>query len=197
MNIRRFALAALASTLLAGCGFQGEYYDATPEQATFRIKNAPMPTPFLGTGVARKEVITAEDGSIVTLFKNKAGKTGIQISATITPDGEGSRIATSVVYDKSKLGSGAESAMASGLITKLGEEHVAAAVEKRPFDMMFAAGPMAKGMMANNPGMAKQMQEANRMASEMAQAQRRGSYDSEYGGWGSENGGGSGADWGN
>lgn len=201
MRMKSFLLCVAGAVLLAACGNSGKYYEKTPEQVAAALQSAYLPTHVLGGSVAGSRVTQADSNTVVTALVDAQGNELMRFITTITPEGAGSRVATEIRPPEGTHKNRASEAMqknglAMGLMDGLANEHVAAAIEGRPFDMMFA-NPMAKGMAGAIPGMREQIDQANAGAMEMAQAEQEAEFRSEYGDeWGSSDGG-AGDDWGN
>jgi hypothetical protein len=177
MRIGAFILSVVGAALLAACGPSGTYYEKTPEQVAAALKKAYLPTHVLGSGIKRSKVTQPDPNTIVTALIGANGTEAMRFVTTITPDGTGSRVLTEVRAPEGVNNERANEVMADqahvmALMDGLANEHVAAAIEGRPFDMMFATNPMAKGMLSNQPGVQEQINEANASAAEWSRMEQ-------------------------
>ena len=165
---------------------QGQYYEKTPEQIASALRAAHLPVHVLGGAVAGSRVTQPDSGTVVTALLDNRGSEVMRFVTTVTPDGTGARVATEIRPPEGANKDRATEAMrangfATGMMEKLAVEHVAAAIEGRPFDMMFASPPMAKGMVGAVPGMSEQIDQANEAASEFARMEQEAEFEREYG----------------
>lgn len=184
MGFKRNLIAVTVAVLLAACGAQGKYYEQSPKDIRMALRTATLPYHILGSSAAGSRVSQPDDNTMITAIIAQNGSELARFAAIITPDGEGSRVQVEVRPPEGNNKARAEKALAgnayaSGLLQKLAEEHVAAAIEKRPFDMMFATGGMAKGMINSNPELRAHVEEANAAAAEMNQAAQDGGFSSD------------------
>jgi hypothetical protein len=167
MKLRNVSIGLVTALLLAACGAQsGTYYEKSPEAVKTALKSAVLPYHILGEHAAGSKVTTPDGNTVVTAILGKDGNEMMRFVTTITADGAGSRINTDVQAPQGANSDRAKDTMkkqafAMALMEKLAAEHVAAAVEGRPFDMMFATPGMSKGMAAMNPGMKAHFDQAN------------------------------------
>jgi len=186
MRVKSFVLACAGAVLLVACGGGGKYYEKTPEQVASALKSAHLPVHVLGGTVAGSRVSQPDDDTVVTALLDRNGSEVMRFVTTFTPDGPGARVATEIRPPEGNNKDRATEAMqangfAMGMMKKLADEHVAAAIEGRPFDMMFASPPMAKGMMGAMPGMQERINQANETASEFARMEQEAEFEREYG----------------
>ena len=184
MRIKAMLLALAGSVLLAACGPQGTYYDKTPQQARSALRSAVLPYHVLGSMAKGSRIIQQDENTMITAILGPDRRELMRFATTITPDGTGSRVAVEVRPPEGRNKERANKAMGSNgfamaLMNQLAREHVAAAMEGRPFNMMFASGPMAGGMVAANPGMQSQINDANQAAQSMNRAMLEGDDDDE------------------
>jgi hypothetical protein len=177
MTLKTILLAMLGSLLLASCGASGTHYEKSPQAVVAALKMATLPYHVLGDRAQGSRVSQPDANTVVTAVLGPDQSELIRFVATVAPDGAGSRVSVNVQPPEGKNHERATKAMAQngltmGLMNKLAQEHVAAAIEGRPFDMMFAAPPMAKGILAANPAIQAQIQDANSAAASMNQAMR-------------------------
>lgn len=189
MRIKAIMLALTGALLLAACGAQGTYYEKTPQQARSALRSAVLPFHVLGSMAKGSRVTQPDENTLVTAILGPDQSELMRFVTTITPDGSGSRVAVEVRPPEGRNKDRAGKAMGSNgfamaLMDKLAQEHVAAAMEGRPFNMMFASGPMAGGMVAANPEMQAQINQANQGAEDMNRAMQNSGGDD---GFGSEN----------
>jgi hypothetical protein len=167
---------AAATALLAGCGEQGTYYEQTPQAVRASLRSATLPYHVLGSQAKGSRITQPDENTTVTAVIGPNQSELIRFVTTVTPKGSGSLVAIEVRppegNNKSRANKAMEAnGMAMALMGKLAIEHVDAAIEHRPFDMSFATGGMAKGMIAANPAMQAQFDQANRSAEMMNRAQ--------------------------
>ncbi len=175
MALKNILLAVLGGLLLASCGASGTYYEKSPQAVVAALKAATLPYHILGDKAQGSRVTQPDANTIVTAVLGPDQSELIRFVTTIAPDGAGSRVSVDVQPPEGRNHERATKAMAQngltmGLMDKLAKEHVAAAIEGRPFDMMFATPAMAKGMLAANPAARAQIQDANSAAASMNEA---------------------------
>ena len=187
----------LAGVLWLGMGGGAKHYDATPSQVKASLVAAYVPTGILGSTVKGSRVTQADDQTMVTALLDEGGNELMRFVTKIEPDGTGSSVETTVEPPHGKHAERAQEAMKSqgftmSLMDKLAQEHVAAAIEHRPFDMM-SFNPAAKQMAGMVPGMSEQIDQANRNMSEMSRIQQHAGSDDDdaEGGWGGDSAGSS------
>ena len=177
MALKNILLAVLGGLLLASCGVSGTYYEKSPPAVVAALKAATLPYHILGDKAQGSRVTQPDANTVVTAVLGPDQSELIRFVTTIAPDGAGSRVSVDVQPPEGRNHERATKAMAQngltmGLMDKLAKEHVAAAIEGRPFDMMFATPSMAKGMLAANPAVQAQIQQANSAAASMNEAMR-------------------------
>ena len=176
-------MIAAAALMVAGCGDEGTYYEATPAQVKSRIMTATLPHHIVGSHVARSRTFE-RDGQVITALVSQDGRDMMHFISTVTPEGEGSRVATDIEL-LADIGEGSfETAMAMNLMDQLADEHVAAAIEGRPFNMMFATNPAAVNALP--PEARQQVEDANAAMQAMNEAHRMNGFGSDTGqddGW--------------
>lgn len=159
--------------MLAACGAQGEHYDQSPAQVASALRNARLPLYILGT-TAQGSRISQPDARTVVMAPTDANHSElVRFVATITPDGEGSRVAVAVLPPEGRHKDRVAERMASqgiarALLAKVAQEHVDAAIEHRSFDMTLG-NPVAGAV----PGMKQALEQAheNGMAVQDAMAE--------------------------
>lgn len=172
--------------LLVSCGDSGKYYEKSSQEVASALKSAYLPTHVLGGTVAGSRVSQPDRNTIVTALLAQDGSELMRFVTILSPDGTGTRVATEIRPPEGRNKDRATQAMeangfAMGMMEKLAEEHVTAAIEGRPFDVTFATPPMAKGMMGAMPGMSKQIDAANEAAAEFSRHQQQAEFEQEYG----------------
>ncbi|MDG6080014.1 hypothetical protein E3U23_12530 [Erythrobacter litoralis] len=192
---------ALAVVLWAGIDSGETYYEKSPEEIRRAIASAYLPVHILGDTVKRSRVTQPADGTVVTALLDENDVELMRFVTTVTPDDTGATVKTDVVQPEGKHAERAHKAMkeqtfAMSLLEVLAEEHVAAAIEGRPFDML-AFNPTAKAL-AGPMGMAQDFDEINRLAAEDAAYMQDEAFREQYGddwgtttpskrdGWGTE-----------
>jgi hypothetical protein len=168
------SLLLLLTLLLAACGMDGTYYEKAPDSVRAALKSAKLPYHILGTQATGSRVDTPDDQTVVTAVLGPNNSEMVRFITTITADGTGSRVKTIIAPPTGPNAERAQAAMqqngyATALLDKLATEHVAAAIEGRPFDMMFATDPMAKGMINADPQMKAHVDAANANAAAMSE----------------------------
>jgi hypothetical protein len=185
---------AFALVLWMGANDGSQSYERSPQQVREALRSAQVPIHVLGENIAGSVVRDERADIVVTALVDRNGAEVLHFVTTIEPDGDGSAVTTELrpAHGRNAQNvSGALSAnlRAAGLLEKLASEHVAAAIEGRPFDIMFAAPPMADPIMtAVAPGVKDKIAEANQTASELAkahgelaEAERRRKFTEEHG----------------
>ncbi len=185
MRMKSMLLACAGALLLTGCS-AGEYYEKTPQEVISALRSAYLPVHVLGGTVADRRVTQPDSNTVVTALIDRNGSELMRFVTTLTPDGTGTRVATEVRPPEGRNKNRASAAMeanglALGIMEKLAEEHVGAAIEGRPFDMTFASPSMAKGMMGAVPGMSERLDAANEAAAEFSRYEQQAEFESEYG----------------
>lgn len=186
MRIARLLLPLVAATLLAACGSSGTYYEKSPKAVQQALRVQDLPLAVLGSTVKGKRVTSPDDETVVIALLGPEQIEIMRFVVTVKPDGTGSRVAVAVRPPEGSKKAKAEEAMkrgglAMGLMGTLANEHVAAAIEGRPFNMMFATGPIGKGVAAASPEMGAAINNANQAASVIAKMEREAEFSSEYG----------------
>lgn len=174
----------LGGVLWLGMDSGGTHYEKSPSDVKAALSAAYLPTHVLGSYVKRSQVSISGD-TVVTALIDENGAELMRFVTTVTPDGAGSLVDTEVQAPEGVHAKGAAEAMKSqaftmSLMAKLADEHVAAAIEGRPFDMMFG-NPMAKEMAGAVPGMQAQIDDVNASAAGMVRAEQDDAYSAEYG----------------
>jgi hypothetical protein len=177
MRVMSFILSIAGAVLLAACGQSGVYYEKTPEQVAAALKDAYLPTHILGGGIERSRVSQPDANTVVTALIGGDGSEAMRFVTTITPDGTGSRVLTVIQPPEGKNKERAAEMMASqayamSMMDSLAQEHVAAAIEGRAFDMMFATNPAAKAMLNSDPQMREQLRQINEANTEFARMEQ-------------------------
>ncbi len=176
MRFKAAVLSLIPALLLAACGEQGVHYDKAPGEVKMALRMATLPLHVLGTQATGSRVTMPDDQTVVTAVLGPNSSEMMRFVTTVTADGTGSRVSTEVVAPEGNNKDRAAKAMAAnghvmGMMDQLADEHVAAAIQGRPFDMMFATAPMAKGMINSNPQLQASVAQANEAAAMMNQAQ--------------------------
>ena len=177
-------LPLLGGVLWLGMDGGGTHYEKSPSEVKAALSAAYLPTHVLGSYVKGSRVSMSGDSTVVTALLDENGAELMRFVTTVTPDGTGSMVDTEVRGPEGVHAKGAEKAMKSqaftmALMAKLADEHVAAAIEGREFDMMFG-NPMAKEMANAVPGMREQIEDANAGAMDMARAEQDDASGAEY-----------------
>lgn len=175
------------------------YYEVPPAQARSLIANAYLPTHVLGTVVKGSHVTLPDGETVVTALLGHDGSEMMRFVTTVKAEGTGSAVSTTVEPPRGAHAERAGAAMQSqgyamALMDKLAQEHVAAAIEKRPFNML-AFNPAGEAMLGSMPGMKEHLDQANTSAALMAEMQQDQFHSGEAGDWSSSDATG-GSDWG-
>jgi hypothetical protein len=175
MRFKAAILSLVPALLLAACGEQGVHYDKAPGEVKMALRMATLPLHVLGSQATGSRVTMPDDQTVVTAVLGPNQSEMIRFVTTVVADGTGSRVSTELVGPEGNNKDRAAKAMAAngyamGMMDKLATEHVDAAITGRPFDMMFATAPMAKGMIQANPELAGHIEQANAAAAMMNEA---------------------------
>lgn len=198
LKTRLFFMCVPFLAAMAWMGFSGsaKHYDRSPHDVKMALASAYVPTHVLGSYVAGSEVTLPDNDTVVTALIDDEGYELARFVTTVLPDGEGSSVSTEVQPPRGAHAERAEKAMKSQVIAmamleKVAEEHVAATIEGRPFDML-AMNPAAKAMAGAVPGMSAQIDQANEAAAEFSRMEQDhdGGYDDSWGDSGSDYAGG-------
>lgn len=185
----------LGGVLWLGMGSGEQYYDVPPSEVRRSLSDAVVPTHVLGSYVTGSRVTRPDGRTVVTALLDEDGRELMRFVTTVRASGEGSSVSTALEPPVGSKAGKVSKAMQSqpvamSLMKKLADEHVDAAIEKRPFNMM-AFNPAGDAMMGALPGLREQVDAANESAAMMARAEqeqhRRESWSK---GWGSQKSGG-------
>lgn len=190
-RIAMMAAVPVGGIVWLGMGSGGQYYEVPPTQARAAISSAYLPTHVLGSYVKGSRVTRPDNQTVVTALVGEGDVELMRFVTKVEPSGTGSSVTTTVEPPVGKNAERAKKAMKShafvmSLMNKVAQEHVDAAIEKRPFNMM-AFNPAGEAAVNAIPGMKEQIAEANESAaafSRMEQEERRYSSSSQAGGWG-------------
>ena len=194
MKIRSVLLASLGALALTACGDNAKSYEQSPDTVKSLIKTVTLPTALIGRSVAGRRIRQPSDDITVIEMLNRAGEEKMRIVVQVTNDGSGSKVVAQAQTPDGETIDGQAGQMNGRLAQKFADELVASAIEKRSFDMMFAAGPGVQGMFGSNTALGKEVQKANKRAAAISQMEqqimereRREKFESEYGeGWGED-----------
>lgn len=181
----------LGGVLWLGMGSGGEHYDVPPSQVRASLSSAYVPVHVLGSYVKGSRVTRPDNETVVTALIGDGGVELMRWVTKVEADGEGSSVSTTIEPPVGKNAERAAEAMKSNgfimsLMNKVAQEHVDAAIEKRPFNMM-AFSPAGEAITNTVPGMKEEVARANEtaaMISRMEQQSRRSSSPHQAGGWG-------------
>jgi hypothetical protein len=148
-----------------------KHYDKAPHEVHSALAAAYVPTHILGQYVKGSRVSSPDENTVVTALIDENGAELMRFVTTVTPDGTGSEVQTVVEAPEGEHSARAAEAMKKqaftmALMQKLADEHVASAIEGRPFDML-AFNPMAKKM-ADAAGYGETFAEASATAAEIS-----------------------------
>ncbi|MEL7188922.1 MAG: hypothetical protein AAGK17_05165 [Pseudomonadota bacterium] len=174
MLFKKFALGVVVAATLAACSPSGTYYEKSPEDVLSAIEKQDMPYHMFGDTIAARSVTRPSDDVVVVALVDKMGAEQMRIVAQVSADGSGSRVITQAQDIHGKLGeSNAESSLVGGMFQELAEEHVTAAIEGRPFDMLFATPSVAKAMIEANPEAREKLDQLNQSGQAMGEMQQK------------------------
>lgn len=168
---------ALAIVIWMGLDSGSSRYDRSPGEVRGALMGAHVPTHILGDTVSGSRVRREGENTVITALLDPSGREIMHFVTTIVPDGDGSQVSTEVhaapgPAEPNGREAFGKNGFARAMLDKLAQEHVAAAIEERPFDMMFAAPPGAKQMIGMSPDMKDKIDNANASASEIAKYQQ-------------------------
>lgn len=163
----------LGAVLWMGVDGGETYYEKPPSAVMSALSSAYVPTHILGSHVEGSRVTMPDGKTVVTALIDRNGAELMRFVTTVRADGTGSLVDTVVEGPTGRHAERAAEAMKSQAFTmsfmeKLADEHVAAAIEGRPFDML-AFNPMAKGL-AQSMGYGEHIDAANAAGSTFSQA---------------------------
>jgi hypothetical protein len=178
----------------------GQYYDVAPAQALSRISNAYLPTQVLGSTVKGSRVTLSGKDTAITSLIAADGTELMRFVTTVEADGTGSSVSTTIEPPTGPHAERAAAAMQSqaytmGLMELLAQEHVEAAIEQRPFNML-AMNPAGDAMLKGMPGMKEHIDQANEAAAMMAEMEQDAFASADSGAELSVDSGFDGGDWG-
>lgn len=161
MKLRNVVLASLGALALAACGQSGTYYEKSPEDVMNAIEKVRVPTAIMGRDISGFNVSRPLDNTVLITLTDASGKELYRIVNQVEADGNGSRVISQSQTPDGKALTGKLGGHQANMMNQFNEEIVAAAIEGRSFDMMFATSPVAKSMLGNNPEMQAQIENAN------------------------------------
>ncbi|KPF62981.1 hypothetical protein IP79_10450 [Porphyrobacter sp. AAP60] len=179
----------LGGALWLGMGPADEHYDVPPVQVLTSLSNATVPTHVLGSHIKGSRVTRPDNKTVVTALIGADGAEMMRFVTTVKADGEGSSVSTEIEPPVGKNAERAAKAMQSqaytmALMEKLAQEHVDAAIEKRPFNLL-ALNPAGDAMINADPRMKEQIQQANEAAAMMSRMEQEEFRSADQsGGWG-------------
>jgi hypothetical protein len=179
--MRSVLLSILGFFLLSACGESGKYYEKSPDAVISAIESAVLPT-VSDRSLVGSTVSKPDKNTIIVTAKDELGGDVFRIVTRLTPEGNGTRVETR--FEQLHKRKGHDPAMSQ----KFAVEHVAAAVEGRPFDMMFATAPVAKAVALADPETAERVKNAgaamtafSKMEQDSHQDRKQRKFDEEYG----------------
>jgi len=164
-GVGRVALAALGALLLAACG-QGVYYAEKPDHVRAELRDSTFPTFFFGSLAVDSTTSLKGDGTVVWGILGENDDEMIRLSAKVTPDGNGARVAVDVLppagRNRARVEKGlAENGSIASLYRTIAAEHVDSTLNHRDFNMGKVTPAMMAATFANMPKISKQMSEAD------------------------------------
>lgn len=174
---------ALGAVLWMGWDSGETYYERPPADVMSALSAAYVPTHILGSYVKGSRVTMPDGETVVTALIDEEGRELMRFVTTVTADGTGSLVDTVVEAPEGEHAKNAQEAMKKqaftmALMETLADEHVASAIENRPFDML-AFNPMARGI-ANASGYGKHIDEANAAAMEFSRMDQQDTTESGF-----------------
>lgn len=181
-----------------GTGGPAQHYDVPPAQARTLIANAYLPTHILGSTVKGSRISTPDSETVITSLIAADGTELMRFVTKVESDGAGSSVSTTVEPPTGANAERAAKVMQSqaytmALMDQLAQEHVAAAIEQRPFNML-AFNPAGESMLNAMPGMKEQISQANEAAAMIAEMEQESYHSGDSDGSWSDDSGAS--DWG-
>lgn len=163
----------VGGVVYVGMDSSGQHYDMPPAEVRSLIANAYLPTHVLGTMVKGSHVTLPDGETVVTALIAQDGSELMRFVTTVKADGAGSVVSTTVEPPQGVHAEQAAAAMQSqaytmALMDKLAQEHVAAAIERRPFNML-AMNPAANAMLAADPEISESIAQANEAAAMLSE----------------------------
>jgi hypothetical protein len=165
----------LGAILWWGIDSRDKYYEKSPYDVRASLAAAHVPTHILGQYVKGSRVTTPDDETVVTALIDENGTELMRFVTSVRPDGAGSQVDTEVLAPEGAHAARAaevmkKQAFTMALMQKLADEHVAASIEGRPFDIL-AFNPMAKGV-AEAAGYGDTFAQANADGAEFAKMEQ-------------------------
>lgn len=162
----------LGVVLWMGMDSGAKHYEKSPREVRAAIAAAHVPTHILGQYVKGSRVSTPDDRTIITALIDENGRELMRFVTTVTADGTGSEVTTEVAAPQGAYAARAADAMQKQKLTmalmgKLADEHVASAIEGRPFDIL-AMNPAVRSI-ADATGYGETFDEASADAALMAE----------------------------
>lgn len=159
-------LPALLLVLYLGMDSGGQYYEKSPHDIRASLKSATLPLHVLGSSVHGSRVYEQDENTVITALLGEDDKEMLYFVSVIEADGTGANVTTSIGTPEGEAGERAQKLLQKGgilggMMDKLATEHVAAAIEERPFDLMFASGPVANSMLSWFPELQSEINDAN------------------------------------
>ena len=197
-RVAAFVALPVGGIAYMGMGASAQHYDVPQAQAMSRIANAYLPTHVLGTYVKGSRVSISGKDTVITSLIAQDGSELMRFVSKVEADGTGSSVTTTVEPPQGAHAERAAAAMQSqaytmALMDQLAQEHIAAAIEQRPFNML-AFNPAGNAMLNADPEMREAIQQANEAAAMLAEMDQDSFYES--GGSNDWGGSGDGSDWG-
>ena len=157
----------VAALLLVACGQQGTFYEKSPDEVVAALRSAHLPLALIGQEDGSSRVRANDDGTVSTIIVNARGEDMLQLVTTIIPEGTGSRVSMALRPPEGRHAERVAQALSSNdyarsMMSRLADEHLAAAMEGRRFDLTFASPPMARAMLNATPEMRNEIDRANR-----------------------------------
>lgn len=119
-------------------GAQSQHYSKSPDEVRNAILSAKIQTDWLGE-TARLEVTQEKPSLLISRFVNHSGQASLKITSSIASSFGGTRVINSFEMDESALSSADKEALRTAdenVLERYANEHIAAAVEDRDFDIL-------------------------------------------------------------
>lgn len=192
MHIRKHFCAFLLALALTGCGNSGTFYDKSPSAVAMSLRATKLPSYMMGETIMGQRVTQPDKDTVVISAIATNQSEAVRFIVKLKPEDEGTRVAVNVQAPEGqnkvrfeKSGNGAAK------LTPFAQEHVAAAIEGRPFEMS-AMTPGSKAI----PVISKEYDRASSAQAAMLEDLRQEGFRNKYGDDWSASGADSNSDWG-
>lgn len=147
-------LGGLALLLVLAACSRGTWYDVPPPRAQADLGASELPLMLFGDAAVASEVASSTRERVTWSVLLRGDTEAIRLTARLTPEGKGTRIAVDVAPPggplKAQVARGiAANPSIAGFYRSVAAEHVDATLRHRPFDFTRVAGAMYAAMAAN------------------------------------------------